>query len=280
MTSLAPQTAIPFSIGQMTTEGPAGHLLAQLADDEAGQTAAYRIRYDGYLSYGHISDTSAGMFTDKYDHLANFMTAVITKDGTPAGTVRVGVCRQGRQDILPAMEIFPDEIAASLALAGAHGRATTAVEVGRLARSPAFGRDATILHAMFRTAGYLIIHHRADVVFSAVRLHHRPMYKRFGFVQISEPKPYPGLICDMVLMACVKADFGDAIENLPFLQGVDDQAAQSSRLIAGERITIPPPARAPCLRPAAHRQRMRAAPAWREAAPIALSPETRQLAAA
>lgn len=268
MAHLALQTVRHVLVPPVVSEAGLGQLRAQLAQGEAGKTTAYRIRYDGYASYGHITDTKEGIFTDDYDHLENFMTAVITKDGTAAGTVRVGVRRPGHQDALPAMEIFPEEIAAVMESARASDHAAIAVEVGRLARSPVFGRDVTILHAMFRTAGYLIMHHGAEVVLSAVRAHHRAMYARFGFAQISEPRQYPGLTCDMVLMACFKADFGDAVENLPFLHGVNDCAGQSGRLAAGEAISIPHPPGAVSLRPSAHQQgRARRAPAWLGAAP-------------
>lgn len=216
-------------------------LIARLVQDAGSRADAFRIRHDGYARYGHIDDRPDGIFTDSYDNQGNMLTAVISKNGRPAGTVRVGVRGPGRHDTLPAMEIFEDEIAGTMAMASTDGKVPTAVEVGRIARAPAYEHDATIIHALFRTAGYLILHFDPDIVFSAVRLHHQPIYRRFGFQQVADARQYPGLQCKMVLMAYFKAKFGDAIENLPFLSDVDDEIEQTRRLVAGDPILILPP---------------------------------------
>jgi hypothetical protein len=136
------------------------------------------------------------------------------------------------------MEIFGSEIEAILSSVRTDRIIPTAVEIGRLARSPAFDDDSRLVFALFRVAGYFILHLDADVVFNAVRVHHIPMYRRFGFQQLGEPRLYPGLTCKMALMACFRPSYDGAKSNLPFLHGISKDDAAYAGLIAGERVAI------------------------------------------
>ncbi|MCF3946310.1 hypothetical protein AiwAL_07275 [Acidiphilium sp. AL] len=217
-------------------------LEAQLALGQRLSNIAYQLRYEGYRSYDYIGDRPGGSYSDSYDAQANNRTAIVFKQGIPAATVRITVHDPASADSgdrkLPAMEIFSDEIKATMAALRPNGRRPRAAEIGRLVRSPAYAKDFAIVFALFRIAGYLILHADADVVFNAVRTHHMPMYRRFGFQQLEAPRQYPGLAFETGLMACFRPNFADARDNLPFLQGISTEDACYAGLIAGERVRL------------------------------------------
>lgn len=217
------------------------HLTARLAVDEVSRTAAFRIRHEAYLRSGHIDDRPDAIFSDQYDHQSNMATAIISYDGMAAGTVRVGAWRPHQREALPAMEIFHTEVEALTAEVPQGMKAPAVVEVGRIARASAYENDTTIIHGVFRTAGYLIRHFDPEIVFCAVRLHHQPIYRHFGFDLVGQPRQYPGLRCAMALMAYFRSGFNDALDSLPFLDGLDEDHDQMRRLVAGDFIDIAPP---------------------------------------
>ncbi|GBQ08958.1 N-acyl amino acid synthase FeeM domain-containing protein [Acidiphilium acidophilum] len=203
---------------------------------------AYRIRYDAYHSSGNLASLPDQIFHDKYDCQPNFRTALVFKDDVAAATVRIGLYQPPTPECaeykLPVMEIFGSEIEAILSRLTISRNMPAAVEIGRLARSPAFEDDSRLVFALFRVAGYAILHFDADVVFNAVRVHHIPMYRRFGFQQLGEPRLYPGLTCKMGLMACFRPSYATARSSLPFLRGISKDDAAYAGLIAGERVAI------------------------------------------
>lgn len=215
---------------------------ASLAFNARDADQAYRIRYDAYHASGNLDSQKEPIFCDKYDSQPNFRTALIFKNNVPAATVRIGHCRTvspaRAEHKLPAMEIFGAEIEEILTSISTNGSTPTSIEIGRLARSPAFDDDNRLVFALFRVAGYIILHLDADVVLNAVRVHHIPMYRRFGFRQFGEPRLYPGLTCNMALMACFRSSYDSARSNLPFLRGISKEDAAYAGLIAGERVAI------------------------------------------
>jgi len=221
----------------------------QLALTDLTRKHAYKIRHEGYLSYNFIVPDSTGLFEDAYDGRPNVRTVVAYKDDKPAATVRVCLFDPSGAfpgaDKLPAMEIFDEEIRALTGVPGGPNRPKRAVEVGRLARAPEFANDKKLIHALFRAVGYLVLYFKADIVLNACRPHHMPMYRRFGFQNIQEPRLYPGLTFEAGLMACERGAYGSACEKLPFLRRISplDDAYQS--LICGERTVLDDPAKAP-----------------------------------
>jgi hypothetical protein len=215
----------------------------QLAMTPPTRAQAYKIRHDGYLSYNYIIAREDGSFSDKYDERQNVRTVVVYKNQVAAATVRVCLFDPSGNfpdaDRIPAMEIFGSEIR-EMTAAGAASPANglRAVEVTRLARHGDFANDKTIIHALFRAVGYLVLYFQADIVLNACRPHHMPIYTRFGFQKIEEPRQYPNLTYKAGLMACYRSNYGNARRNLSFLRGIstDDQAYAS--LIAGERCTL------------------------------------------
>jgi hypothetical protein len=230
-------------------------LEAQLALTPRLQEAAYGIRYEAYKSYGYVSERENGIFSDRYDQQVNCRTALIFKDGHAAATVRIATYDAERDDPefhqVQAMEIFGHEIKATLAGLHSDGRTPRAAEIGKLARLTRHSKDMDIIFAVFRTVGYLILHQEIDVVFNAVREHHMPMYRRFGFQQLEAPRPYPGLTFKTGLMACFRANYDAARTGLPFLHGISRDDAAYAGLIAGERVAIFGDAAPMSVRPAA-----------------------------
>ena len=210
---------------------------------------AFRVRHDGYQSYGYVDPQEDGLFIDKYDGRPNVKLVVIYKNNVPAATVRMCLFDASGQtpgaDRVPAMEIFEQEIREMLSGFAMPDAPQRAVEVSRMARSPAFANDKSVIHALFRAVGYLVLNFRADIVLNACRPHHIPMYRRFGFQQIQEPRQYPNLTYKAALTACFRAHFGSAKADLPFLRGISTEDAVYGSLIAGERTALYPSEPAP-----------------------------------
>lgn len=222
-----------------------GNLIeAQIVDDQDLRRMAYRIRYEAYHACGFVSDRDDGVFSDEYDTRPNCRTVLILRNGVPAGTIRVAAYDPGHADPayhrVQAMEIFEPTIRSTVEAARRPGTPGVAVEIGKLARSAAATNDMEVLFALFRAAGYLIMHLRADVVFNAVRSHHMPMYRRFGFRQLEAPRQYPSLSFKTGLMACFRDQYQEAVQKLAFLQGISMRDEQYAALIGGGRVWLPP----------------------------------------
>ncbi|MBW4035345.1 MAG: hypothetical protein HIU90_07725 [Proteobacteria bacterium] len=215
---------------------------AQLASGSHLKDAAYRIRYEAYNSYGFVPQRQNGIFSDAYDERSNCQTALVFKHGVAAATIRIASYDPESFNtdyhFVQAMEIFEAEIKSALGQLRPGGRKPRAVEIGKLARLPGYAKDLDILFALFRAVGYLILNRDVDVVFNAVRSHHMPTYRRFGFRQLEAPRQYPGLTFKTGLMACFRTSYDQARNNLPFLRGISTDDAAYHGLIAGERVPI------------------------------------------
>lgn len=217
-------------------------LTGQLALTGKQAEVAYAIRHEGYLSYGYITRRDNGLFTDRYDGRANSRVAIVYKNGVAAATVRVCLYDPGNSDLdfqmVPAMEIFRDEIVHVLQSHDPINRPARAVEITRLARHPAFMNDIDVIFALFRLVGYLILYFDADVALNACRPHHMAMYRRLGFQKLHEPRQYPNLTYAAGLMACFRMDYGEATNKLGFLRGISAKDESYRRLLAGESIQL------------------------------------------
>ena len=215
---------------------------------------AYKLRHDAYLSYKFIHEDPSGLFEDPYDARENVRLLTAYKNGRPAGTVRVCLFDPTggfpQADKVPAMEIFGDEIRALTAPGQGQDGYRRAVEVGRLARSPEFANDKAVIHALFRAVGYLVLFFRADIVLNACRPHHVPIYRRFGFDKLEEPKLYPGLTFAAGLMACHAERYDNACAKLAFLRGISSTDQEYFELMSGERMSFAAPAPAMVLKAA------------------------------
>lgn len=215
---------------------------AQLALGPKLSEVAYRLRYDAYFRGGFIPGNTNGMFSDEFDSMGNCRTVIVFKGGVPAATIRItrhdpSGSREDQHD-LPAMKMFGSEIRSILQAICPADRPARALEINRLARSPQYSKNIDVVFALFRVAGYLFLNFNADVVFNAVRSHHAPMYRRFGFQQLEEPKQYPGLAMKTGLMASFSPGHAALIDGQPFLRGIATTDEAYAGLIAGERVAI------------------------------------------
>jgi hypothetical protein len=213
----------------------------QLANTPEARGHAYKIRHDAYLSYNYITPRETGLFSDKYDERQNVATVLVTKGGEPAATVRVclydSLGRLPDADRIPAMEIFESEIRALTCDEQGSGR-LRAVEITRLARRCDLANDKAVISAMFRAVGYLVLAYDADIVLNACRPHHIPMYRRFGFRKIEEPRQYPNLTYKAALLACFRSSYDQAQATLPFLRGISVHDWAYEQLLKGELVEV------------------------------------------
>jgi hypothetical protein len=213
----------------------------QLANTAEARQHAYKIRHDAYLSYNYIVPRETGQFSDKYDDRQNVATVLVFKGGEPAATVRVCLFDpRGRlpdADRVPAMEIFENEIRSLTSDEQGRGR-LRAVEITRLARRCDLANDKAVIAALFRAVGYLILAYDADIVLNACRPHHIPMYRRFGFRKIEEPRQYPNLTYKAALLACFRSAYDEAQATLPFLHGISVHDDAYERLLDGELVEV------------------------------------------
>lgn len=201
---------------------------------------AYHIRHEAYVSGGFIEARVDGMFTDSYDAQGNCRVVVVFKNDVPAGTVRVVRHDPSSEGVerhpVPVMAAFGAEIREMMDQLAGQGAGSRIMEICRLARMPAFERDIDVLFALFRAAAYLFLEFDAEIVFNAARSHHMPMYRRFGFRPLVEPRLYPGLNCSMGLMGSFPSGHSALIEGQPFMRGITRGDAAYRGLVAGLRV--------------------------------------------
>lgn len=215
---------------------------AQLALGERIADTAYRIRYEAYREGGYIPENTDHRFADKYDIQGNCRTTVLYRNMAPVATVRCSVFETNKPELqhlkLQAMEVFGQEIQEIIESLTVNGLKPRVMEIAKLARIPEFSNDINVVFALFRIGGYFFLNFDADIVINAVRGHHVPMYKRFGFQQLTACRPYPGLSFETALMASFRPGHAALIDGQPFLRGISTEDDTYAGLIAGERVPI------------------------------------------
>jgi hypothetical protein len=214
----------------------------RLALSDIHRETAFQIRYAAYRAKDYIGDMPGQRFSDRYDDHADTSTILAYKNDCAAATLRVSVhrfeegCRAPSN--IQAMEIFESDIIATMAAHRRQGRWPKVLELTKLARRPEYFRNMDIVFALYRAVGYLVLYHDADIIFNAVRRHHVPIYKRFGFRPLSQPRPYPDLNYETILMGCFRNDYSVSCRDLLFLQGLSTQDSVCAGLLAGELVAI------------------------------------------
>jgi len=214
----------------------------QLATSRDLADLAHEIRYEAYRARGYIGERADGLFSDEEDTRENAQTAVVFRDGIPSGTVRALLLDPGSDNpdfhYIPALDMFGPEIRELLAVRGTAARPATAIEATKLALASHAERDIAVLQALFRTVRYLVHAHDANVVFNAVKHHHMPFYRRLGYRNIEDPRPYPGLAVQAGLMACFREEFADTVDRVPFMSGLSVTDLPLQALRAGHLVRI------------------------------------------
>ncbi|MDE8347489.1 MAG: hypothetical protein POH28_15145 [Acidocella sp.] len=191
-----------------TNTGVINSITARLVVNENTHLEAQRLRYEAYRAAGYLAEHDGKLFSDVYDTKPTSQSVLLYQGDEPVASVRICQLDQTTDTKLglgelPASAMFKTEIETFLEDRSKRGGGTRAVEITRLARSPRYAKNNTLILGLYHIAGYLILHFKADVIFVAVTTNHASFYRRMGFRQIAPPKDYPGLAVQTVLMGCL-----------------------------------------------------------------------------
>jgi hypothetical protein len=173
------------------------HRVARTADQ---REAVYRLRYQGYLRNGLMTERADGQLYDpKYDDGPNAWVTMTLIDGELAGTTRINVAH-GDYSGLPASHAYPEVMAARLV------DWPVVVEFTRLAaRLELSSAYPELAYMIMRPAFLAAEHFGADLAVASPRAEHLAFYQRvFNGVAWCEPCIYPGLTAKF---ACMGANF-------------------------------------------------------------------------
>jgi len=211
---------------------------ARLAVSAKVREDAYRLRYRSYLAGGFIEENPTGLFHDHYDEMSNADTVVLYSDEVPIASVRVCLLERGTDYTSPAMDTFPEEVNALLNARPNDSFAGRAIEVTRLVRSPEAENNQGLIFLLYRLAGYIALCHHTQIFLACVRSNHAPFYKRLGYSAASEPKPYPGLSCKMLLMASDRRRYDQIRVKVPMMDPMGDTTHNLEGFYKGEPVWL------------------------------------------
>ena len=239
MKSFTPSELAPAQVAQTAIDtGRGQHYTARVAMDDHAATDVYRLRYRSYLQSGHIDPDPSGLFRDRYDGLENCRSIVIYSDGRAVASVRTCTLVHGASLSSPAMDAFPDEVTDLLGPDAVVGRGGRALEITRLVRSPEVANKQGLVFLLYRLAGYVGIAGGTEVILACVRRNHTPFYKRIGYREITEPRPYPGLKCQMQLLACSRDDYERVRAAAPVLDPESGRNSKLDSFLDGETVSL------------------------------------------
>jgi len=211
---------------------------ARLATSDELREEAYRLRYRSYLAGGFIQENPSGMFRDSYDNMPNAYTVVLYDEGVPVASVRVCLLERGTAYTSPAMDTFPEEVGALLSGSPNDAFAGRGIEVTRLVRSPEAENNQGLVFLLYRIAGYIALCHHTQLFLACVRSNHAPFYKRLGYSAAAEPRPYPGLSCQMLLMASGRGRYDGIRSKVPMMDPMTAATQNLEGFYAGEPVRL------------------------------------------
>ncbi|KAA2211377.1 N-acyl amino acid synthase FeeM domain-containing protein [Teichococcus oryzae] len=211
---------------------------ARLAISAKVQEDAFRLRYRSYLAGGFIEENTSGLFHDHYDNMINANTVVIYDDSTPVASVRVCLLARGTEYTSPAMDTFPHEVNALLNARPNDAFSGRAIEVTRLVRSPHVENNQGLVFLLYRIAGYIALSHHTQIFLACVRSNHAPFYRRLGYSAASGPRPYPGLSCNMLLMASSRERYDHIRTTVPMMDPLASTTRNLEGFYAGEPVQL------------------------------------------
>ncbi|MCI0757144.1 N-acyl amino acid synthase FeeM domain-containing protein [Teichococcus vastitatis] len=211
---------------------------ARLATTDGVRSDAYRIRYRSYFASGYIQPNSSGFFSDRYDDMPNAKTVVIYDGNQAVASVRVCLLSRDTDDTSPASDTFPDEVAALLNLDASDSFSGRAIEVNRLVRAPEAENNQGLVFLLYRMAGYISLCAHTQIYLACVRTNHAPFYRRLGYDAASAPRPYPGLSCNMQLMASDRVRYDKVRNAVPMMDPLTAATENLEGFFAGEPVTL------------------------------------------
>ncbi|HLP96349.1 MAG TPA: hypothetical protein VK168_20040 [Saprospiraceae bacterium] len=166
-----------------------------------------RLRYHAYRSVDAIRENPDGLFTDNYDFQQNTKSCMVYEENQLVSSIRACVYSPTlNYNHIPAFEVYKDDIKEAL------GLDKVIVESNRFVISHDKAESKSLFKIPFRFIVLNLNKFDGDYVITAVREKHVPLYRRFLTMEpISQPKRYPGLDVDMVLLA---GDVKNGIEAL------------------------------------------------------------------
>ncbi|MBP0614648.1 N-acyl amino acid synthase FeeM domain-containing protein [Jiella mangrovi] len=212
--------------------------VARLAVSESVRDDAFRLRYRSYVAGGHIEPNSSGRFKDIYDDMPNASTVVIYDQGAAVASVRTCTLARGTDLTSPARDAFRKEVDDLLNRDTHSLFSGRGIEVTRLVRSPEAENNQGLVFLLYRMAGYIALCAHSQVHLACVRENHTPFYRRLGYEPASELRAYPGLSCQMRLMASDRERYDKVRLAVPVMNPMTGRTGDLSRFFEGGPVTL------------------------------------------
>jgi len=220
----------------------AGHRASQytvcLAINDRARRDAFALRYRSYLNSGFIEKNATELFKDKFDDLSSTQIVVIYGQDRPLASIRLCYLSRHAPMSSPAQGTFPEAVTQSLEGSPAGQRGHEAVELTRLVRCPSAANNQGLIFLLLRVAGHLALQTDFRIILSCVRQHHVAFYKRLRFQEATGLRPYPGLNCQMQMLACARADYDEARAGFPIIDPGATHAGSLDGILNGKVVSL------------------------------------------
>jgi hypothetical protein len=159
-------------------------------------SCAGKIRYQAYRNVEAIAANDKEEFLDKYDSQINSKTCLIKEKDDVIAAVRASIYAPELNKLeIPCFEAYKSDLEKKVDLPN-----VSIVESNRFVVAPGTEDSKYLFKLQFRFIILNILKFNADYVVTAVRPKHAPFYRRILMHPISEPKKYPGIDVEMVLL--------------------------------------------------------------------------------
>lgn len=178
-----------------------------------------QLRYRAYRSVEAISENPQESFLDEFDRQDHCTSFLLTAGSMPLASIRAlvhGPRSAWRRTVAHA--VYADAIHAAI------GADSSFVESNRFVVEPSSNSlDLSILLVLFKAIAIAAVSEEVQWIVTAVRKKHEGVYTKWlGFQRISEPRFYPGLDFEMVLLLrAVDDDLRHLLAQRPLTQVTD-----------------------------------------------------------